>query len=96
MLPNIPGAYSKQREGQMQNLIEQPAGGFNPEVNERYLPARDVWERYGVTSMTIGRWLADPRMAFPRPIYMGRFRYWSIAALAEWERSRPRRMPEAA
>ena len=51
----------------------------------RYLPANKVWERYGVSSMTIWRWLHDERIGFPKPIYIGRFRYWNIAELEEWE-----------
>jgi predicted DNA-binding transcriptional regulator AlpA len=56
----------------------------------RYLPARAVLDRYGVTSMSISRWLADEAMNFPRPVYFGRFRYWLEAELEDWERSRPR------
>jgi predicted DNA-binding transcriptional regulator AlpA len=55
-----------------------------------FLPARSVWERYGVTAMSLYRWLADEKMAFPRPIYIGRFRFWRLADLLEWESSRPR------
>jgi predicted DNA-binding transcriptional regulator AlpA len=55
------------------------------------MPARKVWERYGVTSMTIARWLDDENMGFPRPVYFGRFRYWRTAELEAWERDRPRR-----
>jgi hypothetical protein len=55
--------------------------------NEReFLPARKVWERYDVTSMTLHRWLHDERMAFPEPIYLGRFRYWRLTDLEAWER----------
>jgi predicted DNA-binding transcriptional regulator AlpA len=53
-----------------------------------FLPARQVWQRYGVCSMTLGRWLADPRMAFPKPVYLGRLRYWKIGDLEAWERAR--------
>jgi predicted DNA-binding transcriptional regulator AlpA len=56
----------------------------------RYLPARAVLNRYGVTSMSISRWLADEALSFPRPVYFGRFRYWLETELEEWERSRPR------
>lgn len=58
--------------------------------NKRYLPARKVWERYDVTQMTIHRWLRDERMTFPKPIYLGRFRYWDEAELESWEQSRIR------
>lgn len=55
-----------------------------------YLPARAVWSRYGVTSMTLHRWLRDPKLNFPEPTYLGRFRYWRLADLEAWERSQPR------
>jgi predicted DNA-binding transcriptional regulator AlpA len=55
-----------------------------------FLPARSVWERYGVTSMTLWRWVSDPSLGFPAPVYLGRFRYWRLADLLQWENSRPR------
>jgi predicted DNA-binding transcriptional regulator AlpA len=61
-----------------------------------FLPASAVWTRYGVTSMTIHRWLADPDLNFPRPFYLGRFRFWRIAELVAWEASQPRVSPKAA
>ena len=52
---------------------------------EIYLPARKVWQRYGVSECTIGRWVKDPRNDFPKPIYIGRFRYWKRDELEAWE-----------
>lgn len=57
----------------------------------QYLPARKVWERYGITSMTLWRWVREERMGFPAPIYLGRFRFWRLADLEAWERAQPRR-----
>jgi predicted DNA-binding transcriptional regulator AlpA len=57
---------------------------------DSFLPASSVWARYGVTSMTIHRWLADTALGFPKPFYLGRFRFWRIAELEEWESHRPR------
>jgi len=62
---------------------------------ENFLPARRVWERYGVTDMTIHRWIRDERMNFPQPVYIGRFRYWKLAELQVWERSRLRQREAA-
>jgi predicted DNA-binding transcriptional regulator AlpA len=56
--------------------------------DDTYLPARKVWERYGVTPMSLHRWLRDEKLNFPRPLYIGRFRYWNRDALADWERAR--------
>jgi predicted DNA-binding transcriptional regulator AlpA len=54
--------------------------------DDRFLPARSVWERYGVTSMSLYRWLDDEEMGFPKPLYIGRFRFWRLADLIEWEK----------
>ena len=61
-----------------------------------YLPARRVWERYGICSMTLHRWLADKRMNFPKPTYLGRFRYWKLSALQTWERQQTANSREVA
>lgn len=66
----------------MNQISEAPSTGF--------LPASSVWARYGVTSMTIHRWLADPNLGFPKPFYLGRFRFWRIGDLEAWEADRPR------
>jgi predicted DNA-binding transcriptional regulator AlpA len=64
---------------------------MGPQLREddRFLPARSVWERYGVTSLSLYRWLADEGLAFPRPVYVGRFRYWRLSDLIAWEMGRP-------
>jgi predicted DNA-binding transcriptional regulator AlpA len=56
-----------------------------------YIPGPKVRARYGVTDMTIHRWLNDDVMSFPRPYYFGRFRYWLLDELEAWERLQPRR-----
>jgi hypothetical protein len=66
----------------------QSAHGAAAAADDRYLPARKVWERYDVTGMTLHRWLHDEQMRFPKPIYFGRFRYWRIADLIAWENKR--------
>jgi predicted DNA-binding transcriptional regulator AlpA len=69
----------------MQMPTETTAG---TDAVEQYLPARQVWERYGVTSMSLWRWLRDPDLRFPRPMRIGRFRYWRLSDLVAWEWSR--------
>jgi predicted DNA-binding transcriptional regulator AlpA len=54
---------------------------------EQFLPARQVWQRYGVTSMTLWRWLKATDLKFPQPMRIGRLRYWRASDLVEWERS---------
>ncbi len=52
------------------------------------LPSRRVLKRYDRCSMTIERWLKDDRLQFPKPLYIGRNRYWRLSELEAWERSR--------
>ena len=59
-------------------------------ANDSFLPARAVWERYGVTYMSLYRWVNDEDMGFPKPVYIGRYRYWKLADLRAWENSRPK------
>ena len=54
-------------------------------TSDNFLPGPAVWRRYGVTSMTLHRWLADESLAFPKPVYLGRFRYWRLSELEQWE-----------
>lgn len=49
------------------------------------LPATPVRARYGVSSMTIFRWLADPTLGFPQPLRIRRRRYWRLADLQAFE-----------
>jgi predicted DNA-binding transcriptional regulator AlpA len=57
---------------------------------EVFLPARAVWERFGVTSMSLHRWVNNQALGFPAPIYIGRFRYWKLSDIQAWEATRPR------
>ena len=59
--------------------------------NSQFLPGPLVARRYGRTSMTIHRWLNDPELAFPRPLYLGRYRYWNISELLAWEAEQARK-----
>ena len=54
------------------------------------LPTRAVRQRYSTSDASIERWLADPNVGMPPPIYIGRMRYWRLAELEAWETSRRR------
>ena len=38
----------------------------------------------GVSDMSVWRWLSDPALQFPKPIYISRRRYWREADLLAW------------
>jgi len=42
----------------------------------------------GVSHMTIWRWQQDETLDFPRPIYIGRRRYWKEAEILDWIEAR--------
>ena len=44
----------------------------------KFLPAPAVCKRYGVSDMTLFRWLRDPALGFPQPtmVLQGGRRYW--------------------
>lgn len=63
------------------------------EVRPVLLPIGAVQERYGgVAVTTIERRIADPEIAMPPPVYIGRMRYWRLSELIEWEKSLPREL----
>jgi predicted DNA-binding transcriptional regulator AlpA len=54
---------------------------------KRYLKAAKVCERYGdISDMTLWRWLKAPGSKFPKPIYVGRHRFWDEAELDAHDR----------
>lgn len=63
----------------------------NNPADDVFLSARQVLDRYGVSAMSLWRWLRDDKLNFPAPIYIGRFRYWRAADLFAWERALARK-----
>jgi predicted DNA-binding transcriptional regulator AlpA len=56
-----------------------------------YLPAVAVRTRYGVSDMSIFRWLRKEELQFPQPIRINGRRFWKLTELEEWEATRPTR-----
>jgi predicted DNA-binding transcriptional regulator AlpA len=42
----------------------------------------------GISDMSLWRWLDNPELNFPRPIYIGRRRFWREAEIFAWLESR--------
>ncbi len=51
---------------------------------EGYCSAPEVLSRLGIGATTLGRWLNDPSVRFPRPVKVKGHRYFSIAAVDAW------------
>ena len=66
---------------------------MSADQHETFLTTAKVRERYGVSHMFIERRLADAGSTFPRPIYLGRLRFWKLAELEAWERAQALKPP---
>jgi len=55
------------------------------------MPAKKVQQRYDIADRTLDRWLESKTLAFPKPVVINKRRYWRIAELETWERTRAAR-----
>ena len=55
---------------------------------QTYLPSSAVRARYGVSDMTLWRWLHNNKLGFPVPMRVNGRRFWRLADLETWEASR--------
>jgi predicted DNA-binding transcriptional regulator AlpA len=63
-----------------------PVEASDPEAR---IPANEVRHLCGgVSDMTLHRWLNSETLAFPRPIYIGRRRYWRRSEIVTWMNTR--------
>jgi predicted DNA-binding transcriptional regulator AlpA len=57
-----------------------------------YLSAAQICKRYGVSDMTLWRWLHDPELGFPQPaLRVKTHRLWIPAQVDEWDAARAAR-----
>ena len=49
----------------------------------------------GISDMTLWRWLDNSEMNFPRPIYIGRRRYWREVEIYDWLNKQPAEIESA-
>ncbi|KZX94491.1 MULTISPECIES: helix-turn-helix transcriptional regulator [unclassified Sulfitobacter] len=68
------------------------AGATNPEHDRnphRRIQAATVRQMCGgISDMSLWRWLENSELNFPRPIYIGRRRYWKEAEIVAWLEAR--------
>ena len=38
----------------------------------------------GISDMSLWRWLNDPALRFPKPVYIAKRRYWREAEIVAW------------
>ena len=64
-------------------LARSPLG-----ADQEYITAKQVCQRFGVSDMTLWRWLVRTDLGFPRPIVINGRRYFRIVDVKAWELSR--------
>lgn len=47
-----------------------------------------LMQRFDISDRTVDRWEADPKLNFPKALRINGRRYWLLADIVEWERSR--------
>ena len=83
------GRRPRHRSTIPQRLGDRASGDDDDAAPRKYLTAPDVWHRYGVSDMTLHRWIRHPTMEFPPPsLVINRYRYWDEAVLRAWELQR--------
>lgn len=89
MSGNQPKAQSELPAAALERKLEaerkRAAKAVRSNPDERFLPAAQVLARYAISEMTLHRWLRHKTMDFPAPVYLGRYRYWRLSALEEWD-----------
>jgi predicted DNA-binding transcriptional regulator AlpA len=72
-----------------QNTTRAPSAP-DPEHNpHRRIQAASVRQLCGgISDMSLWRWLDNPELNFPRPIYIGRRRFWREAEIFAWLEAR--------
>ena len=52
----------------------------------RKLPSNEILNRYGITRRTLGRWMADPDLGFPKPLTLNGRHYFDLAEVESYEK----------
>jgi len=67
-------------------FANSPEQDRNPHRRIQAAPVRQMCG--GISDMTLWRWLDNPELDFPRPIYIGRRRFWREAEIIAWLEAR--------
>jgi predicted DNA-binding transcriptional regulator AlpA len=57
------------------------------ETESKFLPTRQVCERYGISDRTLARWERDPDLRFPQPMTINKRKFYSENALTAFDRA---------
>ena len=71
------------------SALEDAVGiGRTSADDDRRLGTSGVARFYNVTTRTIERWVADPELGFPQPLYVRSRKYWLMRELRAFDHAR--------
>ena len=70
----------------MEAIVPGTSGRRSPTRTARKLAARRVCQRYDICDRTLDRWVADPKLKFPKPMFVNKRRYFDENELDEFDR----------
>lgn len=56
---------------------------------QKLIREADLRQMLGVSKPTIGRWVKNPDLNFPQPLFIGRGRFWRLSEIEAFIASRP-------
>ncbi len=66
-------------------------------MEHKLIPAKTVRELCGgISDMSLWRWLNDPALNFPKPVYIQKRRFWREAEILDWIESQADQTGDAA
>lgn len=76
----------------LQPILARPENIEQKEAVDPYslISAESLQAKFDVSLMTLHRWAARPELDFPKPIYIGKRRFWFEAQVNEWIANRAR------
>lgn len=54
----------------------------------RYIKSNAVLDRYGITAMTLYRWIRDSKLGFPKPVVINGVRFFALVELDAFDERR--------
>ena len=60
-------------------------------MQKRFLSAKQLRERYGVSDMTLWRWIRHHELNFPQPVYINGRRFWAEAGVDAFDERQQQR-----
>lgn len=51
-----------------------------------WLTATQLSRRFGISQMSLWRWLHDAKLNFPAPVQIRERNYWRLEEIVDWER----------